>query len=170
MIDRKLYPVTGLLLALTAALATALVASWWWLHPAQAAPDVELLHIDGQRSRLASLQGTPTLLNFWATDCDVCLAEQPAWVALYEELAPRGLDLVGVAMPYDPPNRVLEWAESRALPYPVALDLDGAVALAFGPVRVTPTTVLIDAEGRIRWTRLGRLDMTELREELLALL
>lgn len=166
IIHRKLYPVIVLLLVL----AGLVIASWFWLRPAQAAPNVELLQITGERTQLAGLRGKPTLLNFWATDCVVCLAEQPGWVELYEELAPRGLNLVGVAMPYDPPNRVVEWTEAKQLPYPIALDLDGEVAMAFGPVRVTPTTVLIDAEGNIRWIRLGRLDMAKLRQELISLL
>jgi peroxiredoxin len=166
LIHRKLWPVIGLLLVM----AVAVVAGWFLRPTALPAPEVTLLHLDGQRVTLSELRGKPVILNFWASDCEICLTEQPDWVALHEELAPLGLQLVGVAMPYDPPNRVVEWVEQQQLPYPVALDLDGEVAHAFGPVRVTPTTVLIDGNGNIRWTRLGVLDMAALRDELRQLL
>jgi peroxiredoxin len=57
--------------------------------------------------------------------------------------------MVAVAMSYDHPNAVAEFAQARALPFRVALDTSGAVAQAFGNVHVTPTTYLLDRSGRI---------------------
>jgi hypothetical protein len=67
--------------------------------------------------------------------------------------AGRGFETVAVAMAYDRPDFVLYFARTHALPFPVALDLQGTVAQAFGPVAVTPTTVLIGPGGDVirRW-------------------
>ena len=106
------------------------------------------------------------LVNFWASDCAVCLQEIPNLVALHADYAPRGFELVAVAMPHDPPNAVLELAEARELPYPVAIDIDGAVLAAFEPVPGTPTSFLVDAEGWVVERHVGALDVTALRGRL----
>jgi peroxiredoxin len=52
-------------------------------------------------------------------------------------------------MSYDPPNYVLNFTETRQLPFKVALDSDGQVARDFGDVKLTPTTFLINKNGEI---------------------
>ena len=90
-------------------------------------------------------RGHPTPLPLWST---ATLLEAPEAIAeLHADYAPRGFELVAVAMPHDRPDQVLELAEARALPFPVALDIDGAVLAAFEPVVGTPTTFLIDPDG-----------------------
>ncbi|HXH03449.1 MAG TPA: TlpA disulfide reductase family protein [Candidatus Competibacteraceae bacterium] len=135
-----------------------------------AVPDLGLPGIDGRRIELTELRGRPYLLVFWATSCAVCVKEIPELVRLYQELAPRGVELVAVAMSYDPPSRVVELSRRLALPYPVVLDLDGAAARALGNIQATPTTVLVGADGTVRQRILGEPDFTRLRRELLQLL
>jgi len=154
------------------ALAVVSAVAYVWLAPParEPAPPVTLDLLDGGRVELASLEGQPVLLQFWATTCVTCVAEMPELVELHEDLAGRGLELVGVAMPYDPPEQVRTMVAEKGLPYPIALDRDGSVTGAFGEVRLTPTSVLIDANGRVVWQRVGLLDFDALREEIDGLL
>jgi len=82
--------------------------------------------------------------------------------ALYNKLHPDGFEMIAVAMPYDPPTRVVEFAKKLAMPYPVALDHEATIVQAFGNVRVTPTNFLITSDGKIAWRKLGELDVTRL--------
>ena len=141
--------------------------------PRAAAPDVSFRTLDGERLRLHDAAG-PVLVSFWSTSCTVCLAEMPALATLRADYAPRGFELVAVAMPHDAPNAVLELAESRALPFPIALDIDGTVLAAFeladGPIAGTPTAFLVDGEGRIVRRHTGPADIPALRDLLDTLL
>ena len=129
------------------------------------APEVTFRTLDGERLALHDARG-PTLVSFWSTSCGVCLDEMPDLAELHADYAPRGFELVAVAMPHDRPDHVLELAERRALPFPVALDIDGEVLAAFEPVPGTPTSFLIDAEGRIVDKHSGRADLAALRRRL----
>lgn len=98
---------------------------------------------------MADLRGRVALVNFWATDCAVCVKEMPQLVATYEKYRARGFETVAVAMRHDPPNHVVAFVERHALPFTVALDPVGALAQAFGDVKLTPMTFLIDRRGNI---------------------
>ena len=108
----------------------------------------------------------PLLVSFWSTSCGICLEELPAMVELYTDYAARGFELIAVAMPYDPPNRVLELSEARELPFPVAIDVDGQVLAAFEPVAGTPTSFLLDSNGQVVAKNVGALDFKNLRGQL----
>ncbi len=158
---------------ITAVAATAIIAAaaFAWIGPwtGKTAPDVALQDLSGQQLQLADFRGQPVLLQFWATTCVTCVAEMPHLAKLYRELAPEGLALIGVAMAYDPPQQVRRMAREKDLPYPIALD-DGAIASAFGDVRLTPTTVLIDPQGRVVWRRMGEIDFEQLEARLRGML
>ena len=110
------------------------------------------------------------LVNFWATSCTTCVKEMPEIVATHEKFKARGYNTVAVAMSYDPPAYVASFAETRKLPFGVAIDNTGAVAQAFGDVRLTPTTFLLDKRGGIVKKYVGAPDFAALHgliEELL---
>lgn len=140
-----------------------------WLQPPRLAPRVVFVTLEGQRLALSSLRGRVVLVTFWATSCPACLRDMPQLVALHQELEPRGLTLIAVAMPYDPPSRVLLMSRQRALPYTVALDVQGKVLQAFGDVPGTPTSFLIDPDGRIVDRQVGPLDFPALKARIMAL-
>lgn len=79
----------------------------------------------------------------------------PELIKTYERFHAQGLEFFAVAMSYDPPNYVLNFSETRALPFHVALDVDGNLAKQFGDVKMTPTTFLIDKQGKILKRYLG---------------
>ena len=147
------------------------LALWLWISPAglEQAPEATFSIIDGRKIQLRALRDRPVLVTFWATTCPGCIKEMPHLVELYEEFGGQ-MELIGVAMSYDPPNRVLELARKRQLPYPVSLDLDGALAGAFGNVMLTPTSFLIAPGGKVVKHKIGEMDMGQLRRQLQTLL
>lgn len=151
----------GFALALGIALSTLL-----FLPSGTAAPEVAFKSIDGRAVSLAELRGKPVIVTFWATTCPGCMQEMPHLIELYRELRPKGLEIVGVAMSYDPPSQVLELVKRKQVPYTIALDSDEAASRAFGVVRVTPTSFVISPEGRIVQQKIGEFDMPALREQL----
>jgi len=115
----------------------------------EAAPSVTFKTLSGEQLTTESLKGKVVLVNFWATSCSTCIQEMPEMVETYKKYQDRGLELIAVAMNYDPPNYVLNYAQTRALPFKVALDADGSAAKSFGDVKLTPTTFVIDKDGNI---------------------
>ncbi len=136
-----------------------------WLMPAgvNEAPALTVNTLKGETIRLEELRGKPVLVNFWATTCPGCIKEMPRLIELYEELHPKGLEILAIAMSYDPPNQVMTMARQRNIPYPIALDLDETAAKAFGDVKLTPTLFLISPEGRIVQHTIGEVNMEKLQ-------
>ena len=144
------------------AILTLVAAVWFMPAGLSQAPAVTFKTLDGRSLSLDDLRGRPVLVNFWATTCPGCIKEMPHLVELYEKLHPQGLEIIGVAMSYDPPNQVVALQERRGLPYPLTLDLDAKIAKAFGDVSLTPTTFLIAPDGRIVFQKIGEIDMPKL--------
>ena len=133
-------------------------------------PPVSISAIDGRTFDSATIEGRPLLVTFWSTTCVVCLREMPELEALYHRFSPRGFELIAVAMPWDPPDAVVRLARARALPYPVALDVDGAIGRAFGEVSATPTHFLIEPGGGVALRLTGTLDFAGLGDRLQSML
>ena len=159
--------------ACAAAAAAALaIGAWFFLASgSSAAPQSTFVLLDGSTRTSADLKGHVTLVNFWATSCTTCVAEMPRIVATYDKYRARGYDTLAVAMQYDPPSYVVNYTETRKLPFKVAIDNTGAVARAWGDVQVTPTTFVVNKRGEIVKRYVGEPDFAELHrliEKLLA--
>lgn len=126
------------------------------------APDVVFTSITGEKIGMQSLRGKVVMINFWATSCTTCVKEMPQMVETYNKYKDKGLDFIAVAMSYDPPNYVLNYAQTRNLPFKVALDTQGDVAKAFEDVKLTPTTYVIDKNGNIVKRYVGEPDFAAL--------
>ena len=127
-------------------------------------PDVHLTTLEGKALTSADLRGKVVLVNFWATTCTSCVHEMPKIVETYKLFAPRGYETVAVAMSYDPPSFVANYAKQNSLPFKVALDVNGEAAQKFGDIRLTPTSFLIDRQGRIVQQYLGEPDFAKLHQ------
>jgi thiol-disulfide isomerase/thioredoxin len=153
------------------ALATGLMASLPACSSSQAAPESIFVLLDGSRKTTSDFKGKVTLVNFWATSCVTCVAEMPKLIATHQKYATQGYDTVAVAMSYDPPSYVVNYTETRQLPFKVAIDNTGAVAKAWGDVKLTPTTYLVNKRGEIVKQYVGDPDFAALHkliEKLLA--
>ena len=156
---------TERLWTLLAAVALAAVAAAVYLGTGRsAAPPSTFVLLDGSTRTTADLKGKVTLVNFWATSCVSCVAEMPQIMATHEKYQARGYQTLAVAMSYDPPAYVVNFAQSRKLPFGVAIDNTGAVAKAWGDVQLTPTTFIVDKRGEIVKRYVGAPDFAELHQ------
>jgi peroxiredoxin len=135
----------------------------WVLNDSRYAPAMTFTTLTGQRIEAEDLRGKVVLVNFWATTCAVCAREMPQIVEAYRSYGPSGLEVVAVAMPYDRPDWVVDYARRKGLPFKVALDYDARLNRAFGGIDATPTSFLIDKRGRIIERILGEPDFARLR-------
>lgn len=147
-----------ILFAIVAIVAISALAMWRMPTDAKTAPDVTFTTITGEQVTMQELRGKVVLVKFWATSCVTCVAQMPDNIKNYNTLKDRGYDTIAVAMQYDPPNYVKNFAESRQLPFKVVIDATGDLAREFGDVRLTPTAFLIDKQGNIIRRYLGNYD------------
>jgi peroxiredoxin len=155
---RRLSPLH--LAAAVIALAIA-VAAWFAFGAQKPVPDATFTLLSGQKISTAQLKGKVYLVNFWATDCDTCIKEMPQMVQTYNQFKDQGLQFVAVAMNYDAPMYVVNYSQTRHLPFMVALD-DGSAAKQFGNVQLTPTTFVVDRDGHILKRYVGEPQFDEL--------
>jgi peroxiredoxin len=127
------------------------------------APDVTFTTITGKKIAMKDLRGKPVIVTFWATDCPGCIKEIPDLIDLYTKYHKQGLEIIAVAMYYDPPNHVVTMTEDRQLPYNVALDLKAEHAHAFGDVQLIPSTFLIRIDGLIDQKITGAFNPAEMK-------
>ncbi|MCR5866641.1 MAG: TlpA family protein disulfide reductase [Aquincola tertiaricarbonis] len=160
-----------------AAVAVALLVGaagylgWQAFGAREPAPAVSYTLLDGTKGSTEALRGKVVLVNFWATSCVTCVAEMPQIVATHDKYKAQGYETVAVAMKYDPPAYVARFAETRKLPFGVAIDNTGEIAQRFGDVQLTPTTYLINKRGEIVKRYVGAPDFAALHklvEQLLA--
>jgi peroxiredoxin len=159
------------LYAVAIALALAVGVGVYLNAGVSAAPASTFVLLDGSKKTTEDLKGKVTLVNFWATSCVTCVAEMPKVIATYDKYKGQGYDTLAVAMSYDPPAYVVNFAETRKLPFKVAIDNTGAVAQAWGDVKLTPTTYVVNKRGEIVKRYVGEPDFAELHkliEKLLA--
>jgi thiol-disulfide isomerase/thioredoxin len=117
----------------------------------------------GVSHSLAQYQGKWVLVNFWATWCPPCLAEIPEFSALYQSRKNKDLMVLGIAVDFDDPKLVFEFAERQKMSYPLILG-DDEVTAQFGKINVLPTTFLYDPKGKKVLHRIGPLTRAELEK------
>jgi thiol-disulfide isomerase/thioredoxin len=125
-------------------------------------PSVIFTTIEGKRIAMSDLKGKIVLVNFWATNCLACVTEMPALAKIYEQYKSRGLEIIAVAMPYDPPAQVLNYVRVKKLPFPVMDDGLSEITDKFANVEVTPTTYVFDKQGKLLQRTIGAIDFVKL--------
>lgn len=140
-------------LLLAAAAAPAHEAQPW--PKAQPSPELSLIDAQGHTWKLADLRGKPVLINFWASWCEPCRAELPSLQTIFDLY---GGQLVVLAVNFkERGERATQFMRAAGLSLPTPLDRDGAAAKEWG-VKIFPTSILVDAEGRVRWRITGEVD------------
>lgn len=129
----------------------------------QPAPDITGVTLEGEQFALASLRGKPTVLNVWASWCAPCRAEAPVlekvWMERKSEVNFVGLDT------RDSDTAALSFIRKFGITYPNVIDRDGALQLRFSdtlPPQAIPSTIVIDAQGRVAARALGKISESTL--------
>jgi len=133
------------------------------------APDVDLPLVAspaGQRFQLGAARGMPVVIEAFTSWCSACERAAPRLAEAAKAERQRGVRFVGVSLDET------EAAAHRAkidwnMPYEVALD-DGSFGRSFS-IKLLPTLIVIDSEGRVRHVASGRIDRDELEAQLSAL-
>ena len=132
--------------------------------------NLNLITIKGEKITSQQLLGKITLINFWATDCPGCINEMPGLIETYNQYKDQGLEVIAVAMYYDPPSRVISFTKNNNLPFPVVLDTNKEIISKFNNVKLTPTSIILDKNGYVINTIIGEIDFNEFNKNLINLL
>ena len=132
--------------------------------------NLNLITISGEKITSQQLLGKITLINFWATDCPGCINEMPGLIETYNQYKDQGLEVIAVAMYYDPPSRVISFTKNNNLPFPVVLDTKKEIISKFNNVKLTPTSIILDKNGYVINTIIGEIDFNEFNKNLINLL
>ncbi|MEM7706088.1 MAG: TlpA disulfide reductase family protein [Pseudomonadota bacterium] len=137
----------------------------------QPLPDFALISLAGDTLSRERFAGRPLIVNLWATWCEPCRKEMPDLSLLAEELAPEGLQVLGIAL--DQPGRVAEFLADTPVVYPIAITetAEGMrLARDMGNRQgVLPYTLFVDAAGVIRQVKVGVMEESEIRRRAAAL-
>lgn len=130
----------------------------------QAAPDFIVgTAAEGRPVRLSDYRGKPVWLNFWGSWCPPCRAEMPELQAAYEQLRPKGLEILAISL-NEPAADAAAFAELNGATYMILSDPRREYTGASYPIFNFPTHILVDAEGVIRDIVLAPIDEAEILE------
>lgn len=145
------------------------LASATLLLPAAHAGDVgdaaklKTVLLDGKPVSLSQLKGKVVMVNFWATWCSTCRAEMPEWQKFYDAHKAQGFELIALSID-DDEKELRSVAKQRAFTFPIAWRYDDKTDDNFGDVIATPTLYVVDKDGKIAWTKRGRMTYAQLQE------
>jgi len=162
---RWLYATVG-----AGAAAAGAGLAWWKFTPAGKAGQLDAsfwaLSFDtpaGAPLALAPLQGKPLVINFWATWCPPCVEEMPLLDGFYRQQAPKGWQVIGLAI--DQPSAVRTFLARTPVTFPIGLAGLGGTELGKSLGNLSgglPFTVVVAAGGEIVQRRMGRVTTDDL--------
>ena len=132
--------------------------------------EIQMTTIEGNNISTNNLLGKVYLINFWATDCPGCIKEMPDLIKTYNKYKDNNFEILAISMHYDPPSRVMSYAQKNSLPFPVIMDIKKDIIKHFKKVKLTPTSILVNHEGKIVNTIIGEIEFKEFNQTVEALL
>ena len=158
-------------------LALAALAAGLWLAQTRYAPQApaapaamwELGFPDGEgrQQPLSQWRGQVVVLNFWASWCVPCREEMPDFNDLRTQFRPSGVEFVGIAI--DNPANVAQFLQQMPVNYPILIGEGAARSLVKelgNPSGALPYTIVLDRNGNIVLSHLGRLPRAKLETAL----
>ena len=130
--------------------------------------DASFKQFDRQPHALSQYKGKTVVAYFWATWCKPCLKEVPLLIGLQNKYKDKNVQFIGIAI--DNADKVEKFTKDNAIPYPILIGGDDAMALAkkMGDlVGGLPFMVVIDKNGKLVDKILGEIPEGKL-EKILA--
>jgi peroxiredoxin len=128
------------------------------------APDFSGTLLDGREFDSGELDGGVAVLNFWGSWCAPCRVESPQFQEVYAEVRDQGVQFLGVNVK-DTDQLARAFEDSFGIEFPSLDDPRGEVALAFRdyPANAIPSTIMLDAQGRVAAVYTGAVEQDDLR-------
>jgi thiol-disulfide isomerase/thioredoxin len=106
--------------------------------------------LDGTPFDLADWRGSVVVVNFWGAWCAPCKAEAPALEEVYRDFRERGVRFLGIDV-RDSVANAQSHVRTYDVTYPSLFDESNLLALRFRgiPPKGTPSTIVLDPEGRV---------------------
>lgn len=132
-------------------------------------PNFSLAGLDGTQYTAESLKGKPWIINFWATWCPPCVYELPSMNAAYKIVEPQGIGMLAINVA-EGANAIRPFLERVPIDFPVVLGESSTMAQ--WSARVLPTTIVVDANGKVVYEAQGERewDDSELLQNVIDLL
>jgi peroxiredoxin len=121
--------------------------------------------LDGASFNLAQWRGHVVVINFWGSWCGPCTGETKYLEAVYQHFQKNGVEFLGVDIK-ETPAQAESFIRTHHVAYHSLSDPSNLLALRFHglPPNATPTTVVLDREGRIAARHSGAIFYTALRD------
>jgi thiol-disulfide isomerase/thioredoxin len=127
------------------------------------AAKLKTVSLDGKPIALDQLKGKVVMVNFWATWCGTCKAEMPQWQKLYDAYREQGFELIAVSID-DEQDVLRKVSKERGYRFPIAWRWDDKTDDNFGDVIGTPTLYVVGKDGKVAWSKQGRVTYAQLQE------
>ena len=121
--------------------------------------------IYGNKFDFKTLKGKKVMVVNTASKCGLTYQYENL-ENLYSQYKNNNFEVLAVSMYYDPPSRVVTYAKNNQLPFPVILDFDKTIKNAFKNIKLTPTSILIDRNGKIINTIVGEINFSTFNKAL----
>jgi thiol-disulfide isomerase/thioredoxin len=113
------------------------------------APALTGTGLRGERIDLAALRGAPVVINFWASWCGPCQAEQPELERAAQQTRSKGVHFLGVNI-RDGEASARSFLDDHNVSYPSLYDPAMSESVRFGVTpATTPSTFVLDGQGRV---------------------
>ncbi|HEX3940881.1 MAG TPA: TlpA disulfide reductase family protein [Acidobacteriaceae bacterium] len=114
------------------------------------APEFTLQNVEGKKVSLADYRGKAVLINFWATWCTPCKIEMPWLIALHNQYAHEGFEILGVSEDDSSVTRaqIAKFGQQQGINYPLLVGTD-AVSRKYGDVEFLPTSYFVGRDGKV---------------------
>ena len=120
---------------------------------------------EGKPASLNQWSGKVRVINFWATWCPPCREEMPEFSRVQQKLAAKGVQFVGIGI--DTPDNILNFQKANPVSYPLLVGSYDVLKLTVelgNKSSALPFTVILDREGKIAHTKMGKLSEAELEQ------